>query len=69
MTGNLQIKNNKYHMVFNYNENGKRKQKWESTHLPVRGNKKKAEKMLLERISEYEKDFYPPKVLQGSICV
>jgi len=61
MTGSLQIKNNKYYMVFNYNENGKRKQKWEATHLPVRGNKKKAEKMLAERKAEYEKRVLSPE--------
>ena len=45
MTGSLQIKNDKFYMVLNSTENGKRKQKWISTGLPVKGNKRKAEQM------------------------
>lgn len=42
MTGSLQVKNGKYYMVLNSTENGKRKQKWISTGLPEKGNKRKA---------------------------
>lgn len=54
MTGNLQVKNGKYYMIFNIYENGKRKQKWEATGLSEKGNKRKAEKMLRDRINEIE---------------
>ncbi len=55
MTGSLQIKNNKFYAVINaYDKNGKRKPKWISTGLTVRGNKKNAEKFLREKIQEYE---------------
>ena len=54
MTGSLQIKNDKFYMVLNSTENGKRKQKWISTGLPVKGNKRKAEQMLREKLSEEE---------------
>lgn len=43
MTGSLQVKNGKYYMVLNSTENGKRKQKWISTGLTEKGNKRKAE--------------------------
>ena len=33
MTGSLQIKNNKYYLVLNTYENGKRKPKWIATEL------------------------------------
>lgn len=47
ITGSIQQKNGKYHMVFNItDECGKKKQKWKSTGLPLRGNKKIAEKCL-----------------------
>ena len=41
-------------MVLNSTENGKRKQKWISTGLPVKGNKRKAEQRLREKLSEEE---------------
>ena len=49
VAGHLQEKNGIYYMVLSYpSANGKRKNKWISTKLPVKGNKKKAEKMLAE---------------------
>ena len=54
MTGNLQVKNGTYYAVINYYENGKRKQKWKSTGLTVKGNKTKAEKFLREQLAYYE---------------
>lgn len=55
MTGSLQIKRDKYHIVLNtYDKNGKRKQKWISTNLPVKGNKKRAEQLLRETLKQYE---------------
>lgn len=54
MTGSLQIKNGKYYMVLNYYENNKRKQKWISTGLPEKGNKRKADQMLREAITAAE---------------
>ena len=60
VTGNLQIKNGNYHIVLNLkDENGKRKQKWISTELPVRGNKKAAERMLQEKLLEFESPVVP----------
>jgi len=49
VAGHLQEKNGKYQMVLTYrNEHGKKKSKWISTGLPIKGNKKKAEDMLLD---------------------
>ncbi len=55
MTGSLQIKNEKYYVVLNFHENGKRKQKWISTGLPIKNNKRKAEQMLRDILNEHEK--------------
>ena len=56
MTGSLQTKNDKFYIVINLRDaNGKRKNKWISTGLEVKGNKKRAEKLLRETITEYEK--------------
>ena len=56
VAGHLQEKNGIYYMVLSYpSANGKRKNKWISTKLPVKGNKKKAEKML----SEVRQTFVP----------
>lgn len=54
MTGSLQEKNGIYYMVLNTYESGKRKLRWISTHLPVKGNKHKAEQMLREKLHELE---------------
>ena len=54
MTGCLQIKNGFYYIVLSTYENGKRKRPWISTGLPARGNKRKAEQMLREKLHEYE---------------
>lgn len=55
MTGSLQIKNGKYYAVINLiDANGKRKQKWISTGLEVKGNKKNADQFLRDRLKDYE---------------
>lgn len=55
MTGSLQEKNGKYYAVINLTDiNGKRKQKWISTGLTIKGNKKKAEQFLREKLKEFE---------------
>lgn len=54
VAGHLQEKNNYYYIVLNYKDNtGKRRSKWIQTKLPVKGNKKRAEKMLLEMRSTF----------------
>ena len=55
MTGSLQIKNDKYYIIVNLKENGKRKQKWIATGLDVKGNKRKAEQLLRETLLECER--------------
>lgn len=55
MTGSLTVKNGKYYAVLNVYENGKRKKKWISTNLPEKGNKRKAEQFLREKLAEYER--------------
>lgn len=49
VAGHLREKNGYYHMVLNYtDEYGKRKTPSKATGLPVKGNKKRAEQMLIE---------------------
>ena len=55
MTGSLTIKNGKYYAVLNIYEDGKRKKKWINSGLPEKGNKRKAEAFLREKIAEYER--------------
>ena len=53
VAGHLREKNGYYHIVLNYvDEYGKRHTPSKSTGLPVKGNKKRAEKMLIEARSE-----------------
>ena len=55
VTVSLQEKNGFYHAVVNYkDDNGKRKQKWFSTKLKVRGNKKQAQAKAEEIRQEFE---------------
>ena len=54
-TGSVQEKNGRFYFVLNlYDANGKRKIKWISTGLTVRGNKRKAEAMLHEVLLRYD---------------
>lgn len=70
MTGSLQEKNNKYYIVLNIYEGGKRKPKWISTGLSVRGNKKKAEEMMRKVIHDYElQSSLPHSEMMFSDCV
>lgn len=55
-TGSVQEKNGRFYFVINlYDANGKRRIKWISTGLTVRGNKRKAESMLREILLHYDK--------------
>ncbi|NLT62942.1 MAG: site-specific integrase [Clostridiales bacterium] len=55
MTGRLQEKNGNWYLILNtYDSTGKRKLKWISTGLPVKGNKKRAEKLLQDAIREHD---------------
>lgn len=54
VAGHLQKKKGYWYMVLNlYDEAGKRKTKWIATHLPVQGNKHRAEEMLLQTRNQY----------------
>ena len=59
MTGSLQIKNGKFYMALNVYVNGKRKIKWKSTGLTVKGNKRKAEQMLHDTIAAAKQQTAP----------
>ena len=55
MTGSVQVSNGKWYCVLNMkDENGKRKQKWISTGLSEKGNKKKAQKILDQLKLKYD---------------
>ena len=57
VAGHLQEKNGIYYVVLTYKTyDGKRKTKWQSTGLPTKGNKKRAEAMM----RELQDDFEPP---------
>lgn len=63
VAGHLQEKNGTYYMVLSYRDgNGKRATKWVSTGLAIKGNKKKAEKMLMD----FRNSFEPPQTLGHS---
>lgn len=55
MTGSLTVKNGKYYAVLNIYEDGKRKKKWISSNLSEKGNKRRAEQFLREKLAEYER--------------
>lgn len=57
VAGHLQEKNETFYVVLCYRQDGKSKSKWISTGLPVKGNKKKAETMLMEA----RNSFVPPE--------
>lgn len=55
MTGSLTVKNGKYYAVLNVYENGKRKKKWINSELLEKGNKRRAEQFLRDKLAEYER--------------
>lgn len=62
VAGHLQEKNGYYYAVLSYTDsNGKRRQPWIPTGLPVKGNKKRAEQMLLD----IRRDFVSPSTSNG----
>ena len=70
MTGSLQIKNEKYYIVLNDMVNGKRKQRWIATGLTVKGNKRKAEQLLREKLAEeMQKAPLPVSDMRLSDCI
>ena len=55
MTASVQEKRNKYYIVLNWVENGKRRQRWVGTDLSVNGNnKRRAEQKRKEVLREAE---------------
>lgn len=54
MTGSLQIKNDKYYLVLNLTQQGMRRQRWISTGLSVKGNKRRAAQLLQETLQQYQ---------------
>ncbi len=54
MTGCLKIKNDTYYAALNLKVGDKYKQKWISTKLKTKGNKRKATEILNALIAEYE---------------
>lgn len=66
IAGHLQEKNGLYYIVLSYkDESGKRHTPWFPTKLPVKGNKKRAEAMLLDMRQNY----IPPSTIAKSIPV
>ena len=60
VAGHLQEKKGYFYIVLSYPDvSGKRKTKWIPTSLPVKGNKKKAEKLLMEARREFEPECKP----------
>ena len=55
ITGSLQTKHGKYYAVLNLRKDGRRRQKWISTGLAVKGNKKAAAAFLDDLLSVYNK--------------
>ena len=72
VAGHLQEKNGNFYIVLNYkDQTGKRKTKWLKTGLPVKGNKKKAELMLLEtrRTFVSEAEYDPNNILFADFMI
>ena len=63
VAGHLQERNGYFHIVLSYqDEYGKRKTKWKTIGLKVKGNKRRAEVML----AEARRQFVPPERLHLS---
>lgn len=66
VAGHLREKSGYYYAVLNYTDSlGKRKTKWISTGLTVKGNKKRAEAILMDARCNFNPE--EPKVMNGDI--
>lgn len=66
VAGHLREKSGYYYAVLNYTDSlGKRKTKWISTGLTVKGNKKRAEAILMDARRNFNRE--EPKVMNGDI--
>lgn len=64
VAGHLHEKNGYYYIILNLTDiTGKRKPKWIATGLPVKGNKKRAEQLLIEARRQYEPTAKPRDIL------
>src|SRR5574344_3075777 len=63
MTGSLKVKNGVYYAVINYKDNyEKYKQKWITTGLKERGNKKEAQRFLDEQLNAFNPNNYSEQI-------
>lgn len=62
LSGSIQQKNGRYYAVLNYkDETGKRRQKWINTQLPVKNNRRNAERFLRQAMEEFQSQAVIPK--------
>lgn len=55
MTGRLVVKNGRFYVVISYQDSqGKNKQKWKATGLPVKNNKRIAEELMREIVANFD---------------
>ncbi len=55
MTGRLVVKKGRYYVVISYQDSqGKNKQKWKATGLPVKNNKRIAEELMREIVANFD---------------
>lgn len=60
MTGRLAIKNGKYYVIISYkDEHGKNKQKWTTTGLDAKNNKRAAEEVMREIVANFNNEETP----------
>ena len=63
VAGHLQEKKGLFYIVLSYKDaNGRRRTKWISTGLPIKGNKKRAEKLLMEARNDFVVEEQPEVV-------
>lgn len=68
MTGRLAIKNGKYYVIISYkDEHGKNKQKWAATGLDAKNNKRAAEEVMREIVTNFNNEEMPTKVKQEKV--
>lgn len=68
MTGSLRIKNGIYYAVISYRDNyGRYKQKWISTKLKIRGNKKLAKQFLEDEMEKFRNNPIKKNVVEDKV--
>lgn len=69
MTGRLVVKGGRFYVVISYQDSqGKNKQKWKATGLPVKNNKRIAEELMRDIVANFDPKWQKCSIMHAFSC-